>query len=247
MATNPSPQGLLSYLTNNLKYNPQQAAAIVGNIEQESGFNPSSFNKNEGAFGLLQWRGPRLDALKQFAAANGSDPADWQTQLNFAKYEMGGPEAKSAAPFLASNSVPQANDALRGYIRYGDNSQGTRLNNALHFAGGLGPGYAAVNSPPLEPGTQAPPLPPPINIGGQPQTPQTPLMAAAPQQQQPQQPSMLQALASYGMQPQQQQQMMPPQFAQNPVEAMALTMPKPNTQGLQQLLQNSPALRGLIV
>lgn len=149
-----------------------------------------------------------------------------------------GPVGASKAWFAGERGMnnPNAKDMLGTTVdQYGKK-----------FAAGLGPEYAAVNSPPLEPGTQAPPLPPPINIGGQPQASQSPFMAAAPQQQ-PQQPSMLQALASYGMQQQQQPQMTPPQLAQNPIEAMALTMPKPNTQGLQQLLQNSPALRGLIV
>ncbi len=247
------PQQILSYLTGTLGYSPTQAAALAGNMEQESGFNPNSLNKNEGAFGLLQWRGPRLEALNRFAAARGVSPSDWRTQLDFTRYEMGGSEGKSAAPFLAASSVPQANAALHGYIRYGDNSEGTRLRNTQNFAG-LDPSYNGFNAPPLMPGTQAPALPPPINVASNTiadpfSAPQFPPAAGA--QTPAQSPSfnplaMLSGLGG-GSAKQNDQPVQPPQIAPNPIQAMAMMQPPPNTQGLQQLLSKAPVLRGLIV
>lgn len=158
-----TPQQYLSYLTGTLGYTPTQAAALLGNMEQESGFNPNSINKGEGAYGLLQWRGPRLAGLQQFAQSQGADPSDWRTQLNFARYEMQNGEAKNSTGFLNSSSLPQANASLKQYIRYGDDSEGTRLSNAQNY---LPSQYASLNAPPLTPGSPAPPLPPPINIGG---------------------------------------------------------------------------------
>lgn len=114
-------------------FSPSQAAALAGNIQQESNFNPAALNKDEGAFGLLQWRLDRRKALEDFAARRGTGPADLGTQLDFIRQEMGGPEAKSAAPFLASDSLPAANAALRKYIRYGDDSETTRLGYARKF------------------------------------------------------------------------------------------------------------------
>jgi len=114
-------------------YSPAQSAAITGNIEQESGFDPNNLNKKEGAYGLLQWRNDRLANLQKYALANGKDPSDWRTQLDFAHQEMGTTEAKSAAPFLQSQDVSSANAALKRYIRYGDNSEGTRLKNATNY------------------------------------------------------------------------------------------------------------------
>lgn len=116
-------------------FNPAQAAALTGNIQQESTFNPNAYNQKEGATGILQWRQDRAQALQQFAASQGKPANDPNVQMDFVKHEMQGSEAKNAAPFMASNDVASANAALKGYIRYGDNSQGKRLNNALAYGG----------------------------------------------------------------------------------------------------------------
>ena len=48
-----------------------QAAAIVGNLMQESNLKPTAVNPNSGAYGIAQWLGSRLTALKT--------QADWIT------------------------------------------------------------------------------------------------------------------------------------------------------------------------
>ena len=116
-------------------YSPVQAAAITGNIQQESGFDPNNLNQKEGAFGLLQWRGDRLTGLKNFASATGRSPSDPTAQLDYIGAEMAGPEARNAPAFNAAQDLDQANNALKGYIRYGDNSQGARLKYAQSFLG----------------------------------------------------------------------------------------------------------------
>ena len=116
-------------------FNPVQAAALAGNMQQESEFNPSAPNEKEGAFGLLQWRLERLQNLNAFAARRGTPISDVNTQIDFIKWEMAGPEAANAKAFLSAQTVDEANAALKGYIRYGDNSEGTRLRNADVFAG----------------------------------------------------------------------------------------------------------------
>lgn len=45
-------------------YNPAQAAALVGNMKQESEFNPTAPNPTEGGIGLLQWREERRVQLE---------------------------------------------------------------------------------------------------------------------------------------------------------------------------------------
>ena len=60
-------QNALLYLINQ-GYQPPQAAALVGNMMQESSLNPSAVNESEGAFGLMQWRLDRRKALEDFAA-----------------------------------------------------------------------------------------------------------------------------------------------------------------------------------
>lgn len=132
-------QGLL-----NRGYAPVQAAAIAGNIVQESGGNPDALNGKEGAHGLLQWRLDRWQGLQDYAKAHGTAPNDPGAQLDFIQQEMNGPEKRSAAPFFAAQDVASANSALKNYIRYGDNSEATRLANAKGFLGQSAPAAAPM-------------------------------------------------------------------------------------------------------
>lgn len=124
-------------------YSPVQAAALAGNALQESGGDPTNINAGEGAHGLIQWRLDRWDNLKKFAADRGASPTDPNVQLDFIGHEMTGPESKSGSAFTAATDLPSANAALKQYIRWGDNSDNTRLNNARGLLG-----QAPSNSPP---------------------------------------------------------------------------------------------------
>lgn len=114
-------------------YSPVQAAALAGHMQQESGFDSSNVNPKEGAHGLLQWEGPRWDALQSFAKSQGKDPTDPSVQIAFIGQEMGGPEAKSSAAFRSAPDVSSASDALKSYIRFGDDSSGKRRDNAMNL------------------------------------------------------------------------------------------------------------------
>lgn len=65
------------------------AAAILGNIQQESSFNSSVVN-SAGYSGLCQWGGGRLNNLKSFASTKGTDWTDAQTQIEFMWQELNG-------------------------------------------------------------------------------------------------------------------------------------------------------------
>lgn len=145
-------------------FSPVQAAAVAGNIQQESNFNPGAINADEDAHGLIQWRGPRLQALREFAASRGTHYADQNTQLDFIRHEMGGTERRAGDQFLATQDLPSANRALKGYIRYGDDSEGTRLTNANRFLGGPQSGPYVGNQ------TFAPQVPSQEATGSQPGT-----------------------------------------------------------------------------
>ena len=111
-------------------YSPVHAAALAGHALQESGGNPAAFNPKEDAHGILQWRGDRWAALQALAKARGAAPYDPQVQLDFIAHEMAGPEAKAGSIFRSAADLPSASAALKKYIRFGDNSDETRLNNA---------------------------------------------------------------------------------------------------------------------
>lgn len=47
-------------------YTNVQIAALLGNLEQESKLSPFARNPKSGAFGIMQWLGPRATRLKRF-------------------------------------------------------------------------------------------------------------------------------------------------------------------------------------
>jgi hypothetical protein len=47
-------------------YTNVQIAALLGNLEQESRLSPFARNPKSGAFGIMQWLGPRARSLKRF-------------------------------------------------------------------------------------------------------------------------------------------------------------------------------------
>jgi hypothetical protein len=116
-------------------YSRMQAAAIVGNMQRESGLATNSVNKDEGAYGLMQWRGPRFQALQQFAAGKGVPWTDPGLQADFMAHEMATTESKNAAPFLNARSVDEATAALAPVIRYGDQSLPQRTMFARNLYG----------------------------------------------------------------------------------------------------------------
>ena len=61
-----------------------QAAGILGNLSQESGFDPTSVNPSSGAYGILQWLGARKDNLMSYTG----DGGDLRAQLDYFWYEV---------------------------------------------------------------------------------------------------------------------------------------------------------------
>ncbi len=105
------------------------AAILAGNIEQESGFDPTRPNVAEGGIGLIQWNKERRAALQAFAAQRHKLETDAGVQLDFMMKEMN--ETRQGQAFLAAQTPDEMNRALRRHIRYGDNSEGRRLANGL--------------------------------------------------------------------------------------------------------------------
>lgn len=113
---------------------PEHAAIVAGNAEQESSFNPQAWNPKEKAGGLIQWRKDRLANLLSFAKKAKKPPGDTELQLDFLVHEMTvGSEKTAGSKFLKAKTPEQMNEALKGYIRYGDDSQQVRFNNAMKY------------------------------------------------------------------------------------------------------------------
>lgn len=83
---------------------PMQAAAIIGNMEQESGqgLNPTAVNPSSGAYGIAQWLGGRLSLLKTRQGYN-----TLGVQLNYLWDEVtvGSEKNDGALPALKSDTT----------------------------------------------------------------------------------------------------------------------------------------------
>lgn len=107
------------------------AAILAGNIEQESGFDPTRPNVAEGGIGLLQWNKERRAALRAFAAKRHALETDLGTQLDFIMKELH--ETPQGNAFLVDQDTGGMNRDLHRHIRYGDASETRRLANGLRL------------------------------------------------------------------------------------------------------------------
>lgn len=72
-------------------FTKEQAAGIMGNIEQESGFRTTALNTacgGTGAYGMIQWTEGRQKGLYQYCSANGFSPTSVEGQLNYMWHEL---------------------------------------------------------------------------------------------------------------------------------------------------------------
>lgn len=69
-------------------FNNAAAAAILGNIQVESGFSPTAYNAGEGAIGFCQWEHGRRLALQAYARAHGSTETDPAMQFGYMMREL---------------------------------------------------------------------------------------------------------------------------------------------------------------
>lgn len=121
-------------------FSPAQAAAIAGNFQSESAGDPTAFNPNEGAYGLMQWRLDRKTGLENYAKSTGRDASDPDAQMDWLAIEMTGPEAKNAKAFLSAQDPATASAALKPYIRFANGTENERLQNTLALAKSYGNG-----------------------------------------------------------------------------------------------------------
>lgn len=80
---------IMTFFEKGMNCTTHQVAGILGNIMQESGFNPLSENPVRGTIGILQWKNERRAVLYDFAIKNGyTDEKNMGIQLAYFKYEV---------------------------------------------------------------------------------------------------------------------------------------------------------------
>jgi hypothetical protein len=101
-------------------FSDEQAAAWVGNFQQESTLNPAAVQPNGEGHGLAQWGHGRFDALVAFAKRHKKPWQDMGTQLAFVMYELGGSERGAMRAIKSAKSVESATNAIgTQYERFG--------------------------------------------------------------------------------------------------------------------------------
>jgi len=122
------------------------AAAVVGNLKRESSLDPNAYNSDEGAYGMMQWRGPRFQALQNFANQQGKPWNDPGAQTDFIGHELSTTERGNAQDFYAAQDIDAATKAFGNQVvRFGDKSLPERQQHARAL-------YEADAGQPLEPG-----------------------------------------------------------------------------------------------
>lgn len=138
-----------TYLTSR-GFAPHQAAGILGNLAQESGFNPRAVGDGGAAVGLAQWRGPRRAALMDFATKSNRDPNAMETQLDFLVDELQGSERRALDSLVSAKTPEEAAIAFsRDYERPGKPNNERRVGLAQRFMNSVIPAAQADEIPPL--------------------------------------------------------------------------------------------------
>ncbi|MFE2961050.1 phage tail tip lysozyme [Nocardia tengchongensis] len=126
-----SPQAIYNRLRTEYRLTHEQAAGILGNISQESGFDTGAIGDHGSAFGLCQWRLGRRAGLEQFAAARGKSVTDWEVQVDYMMAELGSDQS-DAWSHLRSAKTPR--NAAEVFDQYFERSDGKARFKRVHDA-----------------------------------------------------------------------------------------------------------------
>lgn len=121
-------------------FSPAAAAGILGNLQQESGLDPTAVNSSSGAFGIGQWLGGRKTNLFNFAQQRGLDPKSLEAQLEFMWHELQGGDPTTAnllQKYGGLSSLMDATDpasSARIFEKAFERSGGSRMDKRVQYA-----------------------------------------------------------------------------------------------------------------
>lgn len=114
-------------------YNAVAACGIMGNIQQESGFNTGADDGVE-AFGLCQWTAGRQQALKDLANSTSRSPLDAGVQLDYLWQEL--QDYEDLLP-SALNSYSSAGEAAEKFEVTFERAGVPMMENRISYANGF--------------------------------------------------------------------------------------------------------------
>lgn len=144
-------------------FTPEAACAVMGNMVQESGMDPTAKNKTSGALGLCQWLDERFTGLKNYAESKGKEWTDVVCQTEWAWKECLGEDAYtakllkdelgSAEAYAKLTDIPTAVDLWRKcFERCGEHeaNDAKRLSAAQNFYSKISQGTSTSSIAPAE-------------------------------------------------------------------------------------------------
>lgn len=115
-------------------------AGALGNLQQESGFNPNGpYGDNGTSHGIAQWHLGRLSALNAFCKVRGLNPLTLEGQLPYMHFELMSPAYADVYAYMRVANDPRAAARYWGrrYEGFGDSSGPAREQNAAQIYAGL--------------------------------------------------------------------------------------------------------------
>ena len=110
---------VMNRLVQEHRWTPQAASIAAANADSESNFNPNAAGDGGISHGLWQWNHNRFAALQNFAAKNGTDWRDFNTQVDFFAQEAN----RQVPGFSGVNNLNNAGQISWDYERYADRSE----------------------------------------------------------------------------------------------------------------------------
>jgi len=140
-------------------FSKEEAAAIVGNLWAESGFDSGARNPS-GAYGLMQWKDGRYDRLQTYAAEKGKAASDLELQLDYIAWELKGGNPYETAQFNKGMAYgPSVADKTKGFAHEVERARADELASSMQKRVGAAQSvYNAEGTAP--PPRQAPAAPP---------------------------------------------------------------------------------------
>lgn len=143
-------------------YSTAASSAVIGNLQQESGVNPTSQQPGGAGRGIAQWsQGQRWTTENQYASTNKESPWSLTTQTGFLEQEMGQMGLGPGSSFAKSTNVSGATQTFEStYERAGTPEESQRAAYAQNaYAAFSGNKVGAVTKAPAStaPGKKAAP------------------------------------------------------------------------------------------
>lgn len=109
-------------------------AGVMGNLQQESSFDPNAINSSSGATGIGQWLGSRLTGLNQYASKNGMSSNSMNAQLGYLWQEMSSGQYGSVSAMNGMNPSQAAQYFETNFEKAGS---GANMGNRVNYANSI--------------------------------------------------------------------------------------------------------------